>query len=96
MSETTLPDVWQDEDATWYWCERHVEPGLFVLACVVDTRTNCGNDDVLEFLGSREDTDAWVRAVEHCWYRMHPDDDEVLLPCDRDEPGAAPFTRMHL
>lgn len=100
MSDTTttdtLPEVWQDENANFYWCEGHVEPGLFVLACVVDTRINCGPDDVLDFLGDRLDTASQVRAVQHGWFRQDPTDEEQFLPCKVDAVGALPFTQLPL
>jgi len=96
---THLPFVTQDEDATVYFAEGHVDPWRFFVAVLSDLAENCGSIEVMEMLGGEYyNTDRnsrieeWIKEVRHVYYRMSPTESERMDPCEATDEGALAYT----
>lgn len=86
MPESTKPLVWDSEDGD-YFGEGHIPPDAFRALCVEHDK-EIGYDEYDE---GCDDMDP-ARIVHEWWYQPIPENEEHMLPCDPDHPGAEPFT----
>ncbi len=83
-------EVWQDEDATQWFAEGHIEPEDFLAEVerMEKEELFLDGDDLTG-------TDDWaVEAVIHFYMRQDPYHPDIMLKCREEDEGAEPYTKI--
>lgn len=81
------PLVWSDEDGD-YFGEGHIVPEEFRAACVECDKEYGYEESDEEGCGEMDP----ARITYGWWYQPDPENEERMLRCEPDHPGAEPFT----
>lgn len=79
--------IWADADGN-YFGEGHIDPKEFCEVCLAYCQEHFGDEQAEE--DAQELSPQYV--THEWWYQPDPDNDELMHRCDKEHPGAMPFT----